>query len=216
MANFEDFYDFIVPSCRGIDLPIVDFEIRKAVRDWQRSTTMWREIVPLTLLQGVTDYRIVPANGGITAGIYSLPDPQRPDGFLREMAEVARYPEGYLPAPGPPDGYWQLYPGLIRLNRGPDQSYPITVGIYKQMSQDASDDYIPDDLFDQYADKVASGALAQLLAQPGKPWRDLNMATWHNTSFTKAKLALRAKLRKGGSHGQARVTAPFFAGRIRG
>jgi hypothetical protein len=215
MANFEDFYDFIIPSCRGVDLPIVNFEIRKAVRDWQRSTTMWREAVPLTLRQGITDYTIVAVNGGVTAGIYSMPDPQRTDGYLAEASEADRWPEGYLPDPGPPDAYWQLYPGTIRLTRGPDKDYPIVVGIYKQMSQDISDDYIPDDLFSNYAEKIASGALAQLLAQPGKPWRDVNMATYHNTEFVKAKLALRSKLRRGGSRGQTRVSAPFFAGRIR-
>lgn len=215
MATFVDFYDFIIPSCRGIEPPIVDFEVRKAVRDWQRSTTMWREVVPLTLRAGVTDYRIVPINGGITAGIYSMPDPQQLNQFLSELDEAHRWPEGYLPQAGPPDGYWQLYPGVVRFNRAPNVDYPISVGIYKQMSQDGADDYIPDELFSEYADKVASGALAQILAQPGKPWRDVNMATWHNTNFVKAKLALRAKVRKGGSHGQSRVVAPFFAGRVR-
>lgn len=215
MADFQDFYDFIIPSCRGIDQPMVDFEVRKAVRDWQRSTTIWRESIPLTLRQGVTDYRVAPNNGGITAGIYSFQDPSNMSGELREFAEVARSPEGYLPQAGTPDGWWQLYPGVIRLNRPPDKDYTITLGIYKQMSQDATDDYIPDDMFSEYADKIASGALAQLLSQPGKPWMDVNMATWHNTNFTKAKLALRAKLRRGGSRGQLRVTAPYFAGRVR-
>jgi hypothetical protein len=215
MARFADLYDYILPSVRGCDQPVVDFEIRKAVRDWQRSTTIWRESVPLTLKAGITDYRVVPSNGGLTAGIISFPYPTDPSRTMTEVTEGQRWAEGYMPEPGTPDGWWQLYPGVIRLNRPPDQDYPVTVGIYKQLSQDPDDDFLPDDLYDNYAEKLSSGALAQLLAQPAKPWRDLQLATYHNTIFTKAKLTLRGKLRRGGSQGQQRVVAPFFAGRIR-
>lgn len=215
MANFKDFYDYIMPALRGVEGPMVDFELRKAVRDWQRSTTMWREAVPLTLQVGKTDYRVEPKDSGITAGILSMPYPTDPSRSMDSIDEGHRWPEGYLPDAGVPDGWWQLYPGVFRVNRAPDQAYPIMVLIFKQMSQDPSDDFIPDDLFDQYAEKIASGALSQLLAMPAKPWRDTTMATYHALQFTKAKQALRAKLRRGGSIASSRVRAPAFAGRIR-
>jgi hypothetical protein len=215
MATFQNFYDFIIPYCRGIDQPLVDFQLRQAVRDWQKSTTMWRESVPFTLKQGMTDYQVQPSSGGVTAGIYSFPYPTDASRGMEELPEVSRWSEGYLPEPGTPDGWWQIYPGVFRLNRPPDKDYPITLGIYKQMSQDPDDDYIPDDLFENYAQSVASGALAQILAMSSKPWNDTTMATYHNTEFVKAKLALRSKMRRGGNAGRMRVVAPFFAGRVR-
>lgn len=215
MANFKDFYDFIMPVLRGVDPPMVDFELRKAIRDWQRSTTMWRESVPLTFQPGVTDYRIEARDGGLIAGILSMPRPNDPSKDMPSVTESHRWPEGYLPEPGTPDGWWQLYPGVIRINRPPDVAYPVTVLIYKQLTQDPSDDYVPDDLYEDYAEKVASGALAQFFAMPAKPWRDTSMASYHMMNFTKAKQALRAKVRRGGATAQPRVKGPTFAGRIR-
>ena len=213
MARFSDLHDYIVPSVRGCEMPAIDFEIRKALRDWQRSTTQWRERIPLTMQPGITDYRLVPSNGGVVAGVISMPHPTDAGRTISEAPESMRWPTGYVADAGTPSSWFQLYPGVITFNRPPDVAYPMIVDVYKQIAQDPDDDAFPDDEFEHNASDIASGVLAQLLAQPAKPWRDLTLATYHNTVFTKAKLALRAKLRRGGGAGSMRVAAPRFAGR---
>jgi hypothetical protein len=210
MARFSDLHDFVLTDLRQIETPLVDFYIRQVGRDWFKATTQWREVIPLTLSVGLTDYRLVPAAGGQVAGVINMPNADS-NGAMRNMAEGAQFP-GTL-EPGAPDGWWQTYPGVVRFRRPPDKAYALQVTVFKTLTLDVQDDMLPDDAFDNYAEALAYGVKARLQAMPTKPWTDNTMAAVNNTFYTKAKFAARALLRDGGQTAHQRVVAPLFAGR---
>jgi hypothetical protein len=44
-------------------------------------------------------------------------------------------------------------------------------------------DVVPDFIYKMHAEQIAAGALARLLAQPGKPWSDMNAAMLYGQRF---------------------------------
>lgn len=212
MATFADMYDFIVPEVRGVELETVDFFTRQVCREFLTFTGLWRETLQLPLSIGKVDYRISPRAGGAVAGIMRV-------GGINNAKEMANADKGNRPQlgqsidPGIPNAWWSDYPGLISFNRPTDAVYMVPIEIYKKLSLDPTDKLIPDLLFDNYVEPLAYGIKAQLHKMPSKPWTDTTMATMNNTFYTKAKFAVRAKLRDGGANAHARVRAPLFAGR---
>jgi hypothetical protein len=213
MARFSDLYDYVLSKCRGVDPPMVDFYIRQIGRDFLQATTLWRESIPITLRQGMTEYRLVPLQGGLIAGIRNMPRVDDPSRTMNELNENTQRPAGYVSAPGQPDGYWETFPGTFSINRPPDQDYPILVDVFKKLSLDPDDDYFPDDVLDHHAEALAAGVVARLQSMGAVPWRDTQMATINYTEYTKEKFAVRSRLRNGSARNNQRVAAPRFAGR---
>lgn len=213
MARFSDLYDLILPKVRGCETPIVDVAIRRVLRDYMKATTCWRETIPLSLVPNITDYRLVPRAGGDIAGILWMPNATDASREIRVIDEQHRFPPGYLPDPGAPEGYWQHYPGVVSFDRAPDQTYAIQVTVYKQMTQDPTDDFLPEDTYEHAAETIADGVLKELLSMNTVPWKDTAMATYYNSRYNQAKYAERARLRNGGGRSVSRVRGPLFAGR---
>lgn len=213
MANFADLRDYVLPEIRGVEPETVDFYIRQVARDFLKATTLWRETIILPLTVGATDYRLSPRNGGQVAGVLDVGSATGATQPLHNLPESARPAPGVVVEPGEPDGWWQVYPGVIKLRRPPDKVYQLPIQVFKQLTQDPSDDLLPDEAFDSYAEELAYGVRARLHAMPSKPWTDTTMATVNHGFYTRAKFAIRAKIREGGSYSHSRVVAPRFAGR---
>lgn len=212
MASFTDLRDYVLPEIRGVEPETVDFYTRQVVRDFLKATTLWRETIVLPTSKGLTDYRLTPRNGGQVAGTLRVGRPSG-DSDLPNLREGAQPVPGQVLTPGEPDGWWQLYPGVLRLRRPPDQTYSLQVRVFKQLTLDPSDDLIPDEAFDTHAEVLSYGVKARLHAMPSKPWTDTTMATVNNGWYTKAKFQIRAQIREGGAGNSTRVRAPRFAGR---
>jgi len=213
MANFSDLRDYVLPELRGIEPETVDFYIRQVGRDFLKTTTLWRETILLPLQVGLTDYRLTPRNGGQVAGVLKVGRADNSGGVVHNLREAERPGPGFVADAGEPDGWWQVYPGVIKLRRPPDKVYQLPILVYKQLTLDPSDDLLPDEAFDVYAETLAYGVKARLHAMPSKPWTDTMMATVNNGLYTQQKFAVRAKLREGGAYSHGRVVAPRFAGR---
>lgn len=213
MASFIDLHDYVLPEIRNVETETLDFYIRQVTRDFLKATTLWRETLLVPLKVGATDYRLSPRNGGQVAGVLSVGKVDGSGALLRNLNELQRPGPGAVMTPGEPDGWWQVYPGVIKLSRPPDAVYQLPILVYKQLTLDPSDDVIPDEAFDAYAEALSFGVKARLHAMPSKPWTDTVMATVNNGLYTTTKFAVRAKLRDGGANSHSRVVAPRFAGR---
>lgn len=211
MAVFSDLYDLIRSNIRGVEEPTIDMYTRLVTRDFLKATTLWRETLTVQVMPGITEYNISARSGGLVAGILEVLNP--PQSLRVKNVDESRRMDPILLEPQRPDGWWSLYPGVISFNRVPDANYTFLVKTYKQLTQDPTDVYIPDEVFDNYGDDLAEGVKARVLAMPSKPWTDTNMATVANTLYIKSRSAIRAKIRNGGAAGHSRVVAPLFAGR---
>lgn len=213
MAKFSDLYDGVMKEVRGAEPPTIDYNIRRIGREFLKATTLWRESIPITLRAGAIDYRLVPNQGGLVAGILNLPRVDDASRTMNELNEGNQTPATYLAQAGKPDGYWELYPGVFKINRPPDVDYPIIVDVFKQLTLDPDDDFLPDDLVDYHQDALVAGVLARMKSMDSVPWRDTTMATIYNTEYNREKFAVRARLRNGSQRNNMTVVAPVFAGR---
>lgn len=213
MASFTDVYDYVMMDVRGVEPATVDFLTRQVCRDMLKTSTLWRETIQLTVQPGLVDYTLRPRSGGMVAGILNVGSVDANSRPVPNMDEGNRPGPGQVLDPGKPDGWWSLYPGIISLQRPPDDAYTIPVVVYKQLTLDPEDTLIPDALYDNYVEALAYGIKARLHAMPAKPWTDTSLATVNNTFYTKAKFAMRAKIRDGGATSHSRVRAPLFTGR---
>jgi len=210
MATFKDLYDHVLPSVRGVDSPLVDYHIRRVLRDFLKKTTVWRETLPLLLTAGKTDYRLTPAASGQVGGVLRVYN--RATGLPLHNRDEGCVVNGVVDA-GAPDQWWQVYPSLISFNRPPSESQQLDVEAYKVVTLDPADDYFPDDVYENFVEIISNGVMSALQMMPAKPWTDTTMATVNNALYKKATYALRAKIRGGGAGNHSRVQAPRFAGR---
>lgn len=68
--NFNELYDLILPYVPAVETPLVDYHIRRVVREFCRRTTLWRHRVTITTEPGVNDYLLSPydATEGVIGG----------------------------------------------------------------------------------------------------------------------------------------------------
>lgn len=68
--NFNELYDLILPYVPAVETPLVDYHIRRVVREFCRRTTLWRHRVTITTQPGVNDYLLSPydATEGVIGG----------------------------------------------------------------------------------------------------------------------------------------------------
>lgn len=60
LRQFSEMYDLILPYVPAVELPLVDYHIRRVTREFCRRTTLWRRRVNITTQAGVNDYLLSP------------------------------------------------------------------------------------------------------------------------------------------------------------
>lgn len=207
MANlpFLDLYDHVIPYLPGAEEGIVDLHIRKMLKDFFRRTTAWREVIRVEILPDTQQYLLVPANPiarvssvlrvGSGAGMRTLP----------ALPEHARPAPGYA---GMGHRGWQVQnlPYIV-LNTGDahaDVLCALTLTIEPGVME------FPDWVLNNHAEIVASGVVASMMAMPGKPWTQFEMANVYFQRFVNGVLGLRAELRDGGQPNASTITGPRF------
>lgn len=60
LRQFSEMYDLILPYVPAVELPLVDYHIRRVTREFTRRTTLWRRQVTITTQPGVNDYLLAP------------------------------------------------------------------------------------------------------------------------------------------------------------
>lgn len=206
MLPYLDWYDHTLPYLPGAETGVLDFHIRKILREFLRRTTVWRETITLTPLVGSYSYALVPANpGAIVAAVLSVGD-------SGNMNHFPVLPENYRPAPGYADAsrprgwYVQALP-YINLYGAIG---PTGVQCVLTLTLEPGVLEFPDFLLNQYSDIIGAGIVASMMAMPGKPWTQFEVAQVHWRRYVNGMLALRAELRDGGQPNSGRFTGPRF------
>lgn len=196
MATFDDLYDYVLPYLPGAEQGIVDFHIRRALREFLKRTAIWRQVIEFNTTAGVATYSLQP-----TEGVVSSVMDVRVDGrYAPPVPEDRRDP--YV-APGVPSGWYNLLPQVITLYPQPLGVVPVRVEAILTLPVDDTVRTFPDHVRDEHAESIAAGAVSGMMLMPGKPWSKAESAAVYGRIFGSAIRDTRGKLRDGGQPNQS-------------
>jgi hypothetical protein len=189
---FSTIYDQVIPYLPGAEPSIIDTQIRKAVREWMKRTTMYRETFIVTTVAGVSDYKLVP---GSTDRMVSSIMAVYPAGSSLPMDPIQE-DRRHLIAAGQPRGWFSPLSDVISFYPQPDAAYDFTVNAVLTLPQNVS--VMPEELAGQHAEALAAGVLSLMMDMPGKPWTQSQVARGYGRVYSGAIKTERGKLRDGG------------------
>ncbi len=172
MREAEDFFPFVRTHVPGAPDLLVEQQIVLAARDFCRRTRMWRE----TSSFDVTGEAVQEALG--VAGESAVFEVEAVWFDNRHLApsEYAARPPGEEPGPFVVT-MQQPNSLLLRANQGGT----FRLSYFLMPAPGAT--CLPDFLFDQHVEAIASGATARLLAMPGKEWSNPQFAAIYQATF---------------------------------
>lgn len=191
MVDYEFFYDQLIPYLPGVELPLVNLQIRKVMRDFLTRTTLAREKFPFETIAGTDTYRLN-ATYGEVCSILSVKLPAYSPHPLPVVAEERRWPM----AEGQPRGWFAALPHLPVLWPTPDAEY--AVEIEAAVRPTLGDDLFPQDVVTQHMEAISMGVLGAMYSMPGKPWTKADAAAGAARGYSSAVKTIRATMRDGG------------------
>lgn len=201
MANvpFSRLYNQVLPYIPGAEIPIIDVQIRKALREFMKRTTLIRQTFTFPTVEDYNTYQLSPTFGMMSSVLQVFIDDM--DGNERELPvrpEELRY-AGH--ENNQPDSWWSTTPDVLTLYPRPDGVYSVSVIGVVTLKQD--DTTYPEELSDNYAEIIAAGAISALMAMPGKPWTSSGGSQSAGRTFSDGIKTIRAGLRDGGQPNQS-------------
>jgi uncharacterized protein YbdZ (MbtH family) len=189
MAAYESFLSRVlieVPGCAEISAI-------QAIRDaciefCEKSLVLVRDHDPVTVQQGVVDYDLEPPTGTLVIKIMQawLDDaklePAAPD-QVRHAALYNRDYASYQSAASTPLVYVQKDERTVSLWPVPDKTYTNGLTMRVALKPTRSSSAVDDAIFEEYAETIASGALARLMISPGKPYTNPQVSGAHRLMF---------------------------------
>jgi hypothetical protein len=205
MATFDQLYDFTMPTLPGAEPGIIDFHIRRVLREFFKRTTVWREVFEFdTIVAPVTTtYSLQPTSGTVAAVLRVDIDAR----YAPPVPEEKRDPHAL---PGVPVGWYGLLPQVMTLYPAPNSIVPVRVEAAITLAVDGTDRNFPDEVFSEHAEALAAGVIGAMLMIPGKPWTKRDAAGTYSRIFGSAVRDTRGKLRDGGMPNQSTFTGPRF------
>lgn len=206
MKPLDDFLKKINQYAPGVAIPTAYSAIRDAATDFCERTRLWRYEDEFTVSADEAEAITTPP-GSVLLDIErawfdgNKLTPATVD-WLDDRANGWR--DGTLT--GQPEFLTQLELNTLRVV--PAQAGTIKISVWLKPSQDCTD--LPDFLSDQYRETIAFGALARLLAIPGQPFTNPNMAAAFASTFEDKLSGLKNKGIIGQQRARVRTKANFM------
>lgn len=190
------FYDFILPFVPSVEESLVNFAIMRAVREAAEKSGIIRDVIdiPVVPLQQTYD---VPLPVGMELSSLFLVRWYVDNTNVRIYPindNIAEYMSTMQPAA--PTAWRQVLPDQITVYPVPNETGVLRLTCLLKPVFDLSGT-VPD-LFYDYREMIADGALALLYGAPGKPWTSKEASDMAYKNFAKQVLALRVLTRSGG------------------
>jgi hypothetical protein len=188
------------PACMGIPAELLVHNIRLAAIEFTEYSGILTQTYLVDLQKDVTEYPI---------DVY---DCMR---FiaLRKVCygEQTRYCPAYEPKCCSIGGntFW-YQDGALRIGEAPayDEPEALTVEIVVAVSQDSC--FMPEELYQDWAEPIAMGAIARCLMIAGQPFYDANSARLFEFKFKQGKVNARQRVERSRIRGPMKIAARRF------
>lgn len=212
VAALSDLYPFVLPDVPGCPTPLVDKAIRNTVIDFCEDTRAWR--ADLAALDIVTDqalYTLIPlAETRVITLVYVAHEDypltaKSEDQLDREWPRLnyayayeSHYTEQGTPWRQVKDAqatyYYQPARHTLRLVPIPDTSKVGALRVRAALKPTPTANTFSQEVFDDYYQVLAAGALYHLQTMPGKDWSDGNAAALNVQRYREGKTMARGDL----------------------
>lgn len=194
LTRIADLLPYILPKVPTAPLPFVEFQARLAVIEFCERTRCWRQIIS----QQITDTNNVAIVAPALVTIHEFEEvtlngrPLQPTQFTEANPEDLFGPQeaaqaNYVSqiAPGQV-GVFPFEPGLLRVSCFLKPQHGQTIGTNPSNPLDDPLNVLPAFMVAQYAEKLAAGALARILATERTEFFSPQMAAKYQNDFEEA------------------------------
>lgn len=183
MASIDDLFPLVLPSVPTATYGLARNAILRAVIELCEKGLAWQETLdPQPITNRVNEYELdLPVGTRISQIMFvscagNIIHP-------KTIAELSQSP-GWMDAKGQPKFFTQLNTSTIRLIPTPVDTSKLKMVVRCALSPLRTATEFSDELYERYADSIATGALGYLLSQPGQLWTNLGDAAAYQQQFS--------------------------------
>lgn len=206
MVNWKVFHELVLPVVPGCPVAVVNSAIKSAVIEFCEKSNLWQaESEPTDIVAGIASYSFKPPTGSkVVEGIaaYLEGRPLHAVSIYDLNLNQPTWRELETPEP---NRYFMDGDHSIRLVGTPAKALQEALTIQVALKPTRAAVECPSFLYEDWAETIASGALARLLVMPGKDWTHAGMAEYHKTEFKIGIARARSKAMKSRQNVPTRV-----------
>lgn len=218
MAQLAKFLPYVLPYATSCPVPLAEQVLRAVCFDFCSRTNIIQSIATQNVVAGVADYEVdVPSGmdlGTVISVFYgdtkimAVPLEAVTSGSALAGATVG----GDSPTTGSPTCYFLKMQGdpVISLFPVPDVGSVAGLTIRASFTPSITATSVDDRLFNEWADAIASGAIARLLAAPDQSFGNSAYAPFYDKRYLGAVSDALSLSRRGQITGSSRVQARSF------
>ena len=203
----DDCLEYVMPEVPGCPRTLVKREVREAAISLCQSSGIWREeMIKLGILEGIAIYEVDIPRDSKLVQVLSVRISDRnviakTSDWLdkhdstdwRDLEGAARY-------------YMMSTPVEMLLNRKPKESVEAALTATLSLKPSRSADTIPEFLYEDWINVIASGAKSKLMMIPNKTWSAPDHSAAESYEFKKGKGRAKTEANKGHSVVDLRVS----------
>lgn len=206
-VSYEKFFSNVMPEVPGCpEITAFNAIQNAAIEFCEKTFILQRDHDPVTILQGIVDYDLEPPTDYLVVKVMKA---WLEGNELTALApDMVNGPEvynrlfsSYTPQPTTPNAFLQKDVRTVSVWGLPDKKYPngLTMRVALKPTRDA--ETIEDEIYEDYYEAIASGALARLLNSQGKPYSSRDGAALADRQFRQAINVARQRA----THGNTRA-----------
>lgn len=174
MIALTAFEQSIAPYARAVAVPTMHRAIRDAICEMCEKTHVWRHAEDYTVSAG-EDLALTTPEGSVLLAVENTSYNGGEPLTRKTVAELDLDYPGWRDNDNPGASRYVTQTSMNTLRLVPSEDGDATVSMWLKPSQDCTE--VPDFFAAQYRETIAHGALARILAIPGQPYTDMNMAS---------------------------------------
>lgn len=208
-TSYDALLTYIMSDVRGVVYDTAIRAIRDAVIEFCAKSNAWRYEHPEDSLSPDNEYTFQPPSGAIVStilGCWVDSSPIEP----KSHEELRYLLDNWITARGSPQFVTQFNERSYRLVPYPTTSNAEVITLLVALKPTRSSTSFDTTIFEEWAEGLANGARARLMAMRGQPWTDVEGATLERRSFDNHIKRARIRAEKGFSRASNSVQPREF------
>lgn len=204
-----DFLPEVLPFVPGCPQPVAINAVRNSVIQFMTETGLSEQTLSVSLVDGTALYTVTPAAGTKIIN-YVRGDIAGSPVYPASPAQLDATSLGWRALDGSQPTQAFIEGGQLRVLPIPGAAATLSATFVCAPTRAATT--VDDEVLEDYAETIASGALYRLLALPGQPWSSPELADYHKAKFEADVSDAIVMKMKGGTNASLSAKPRSFAG----
>lgn len=203
MVNWENFYEYVMPSVQGCPVSMVQSAIRSACIEFCEKTLIWKQdSIKNDILEGLDLYTFAPPLSAKVVMPYRITIKDEDTNNEKEIEQIALNTlESFDPhwrerTSRIPDYYVLVTDDTVRFIGTPTEDLLESLTACVALKPSRSAKQCPTFIYNDWAETIAAGALAKLHAMKQKDWAIPDLVSYYDRVFKAGISRARSKSEK--------------------